>query len=57
MIIPSGIEIIPNPNYIDFSTGGLVAQVLIAGGIGGLIMFRKMIWRKIKGVFWWKRKK
>ena len=57
MIIPSVIEIVVNPSYIDLSTGSLIAQILIVGGISGLVMFRKMIWRKIKGIFRWKRKK
>ena len=57
MIIPVEIRIIVNPSYIDLSTGSLIAQILIAGGIGGLVMFRKMIWRKMKRVFRWKRKK
>ena len=57
MIIPVEAKIIVNPSYIDLSTGSLIAQILIAGGIGGLVMFRKMIWRKMKGIFKWKRKK
>lgn len=58
MILPLGTELIPNLNYIDLGTGGLIAQVLIAGGIGGLIAFRgRMILRKIKGAFRWKKRK
>ena len=56
MILPLEIKIAVNPSYIDFSTGGLVAQVLIAGGISGLVLYRKVIWRRIKGMFRWKKK-
>lgn len=40
MIIPSGIEIAPNPNYIELGTSGLFVQLAIASGIGVLIYFR-----------------
>ena len=56
MIVKPPIDFANLPNYIDLSTSGLIAQILIAGGIGGLVFLRKLIWRKIKKVaLFWKR--
>jgi len=57
VIIPVEAKVLVTLNYIDLGTGGLIAQVLIAGGVSGLVLYRKMVWKKIKRIFNWKRKK
>ncbi len=36
--------------YIDPGTGGIIVQVIL-GGVGGLILFFKLYWKKIKSFF------
>ncbi|MBK22833.1 MAG: hypothetical protein CME70_02415 [Halobacteriovorax sp.] len=36
--------------YIDPGTGGIIVQVIL-GGIGGLILFFKLYWKKVKSFF------
>ena len=36
--------------YIDPGTGGIIVQVIL-GGIGGLVLFFKLYWKKVKSWF------
>ena len=56
MILLPQIEPTIYKYYIDLGMSGLLIQALIAGGIGGLVLFRKILWKKIKGILRWKRK-